>query len=421
LIETCIHKACAIRITLLAAATMVALAACDTPGVTLVQPDVGTSRDSVVFHAQLEDSALAVALGWERGVPGVEIQFHRIVDPFRPTTVYTDSAGYARVSSPLPGLYKIAAYRVLGEHETGPTGGVVRAFGDGLKHHLSGAANLSLALASDQRGSLVISEVFDGGATHENQYFWAKFAEFYNNSDTTVYLDGMLWGQAFGVNGSSVFTCEENAPFREDPAGLWTYEFHQFPGSGTDYPAAPGEVVVVAMDAVDHSQVDPTLPDLSDADFELEGSADTDNPDVPNMPARGPRSDPRGHGMYTGAVQVVFLALPVDVISLATEVHPQGVRYVRIPSERIVDVRHGRWEDSDSDPAPRLPKYPCLNWINREFDRLESVVNRPGGDNRVALHRRPLRNTTYRTILQDLNTSRLDFVTGLYSPGRLEY
>lgn len=403
-----------------AVVALAALIGCDTPGVTLVQPDVATSRDSVIFHARLEDSVLAAALGWEQGVPGVEIQLHRTVDRFLPTSVYTDSAGDARIPSPLPGLYKIAAYRVLSETETGPTGGVVRAFGDGLKQQLSGAGKVLLSLAADRPGSLVISEVYDGGGTPELRYGWAGFTELYNNSDTTVYLDGMLLGWAFGISFSNVLRCEDNLAFREDPSGLWVREFHQFPGIGTDYPAAPRQAVTIAMDAVDHSQVDLTLPDLSHADFELAGSADPDNPNVPNMPPRGIYTDPRGHGMVLLPTLVNFLAAPLDVNNLETRVHMNGHRYVRIPSERILDTMHAEWE-SPSSGAVYTPTYSCLNWVNREFDRLEAVVYRPDNENRTSLHRKVLRTVAGAVVLLDLNTSRLDFVMGLYGPGTIGY
>ena len=394
---------------------------CDTPGVTLIDPDVAGGPDSVTFHVSLEDTLLARALGWADGVPGAEIQLHRVVDPFQPHVLDTDSAGNAYIWNLLPGLYKVAAYRVLSGEETGPTGGVVRAFGDGFKQSLGGTGKVSLTLAADEPGSLVISEVYDGGTTGAmGDYHWASFFELYNNSDTTVYLDGMLVGEGFGWGGASVLTCEEQEGFREDPAGLWSQEFHQFPGSGRDYPVAPGQVVTVAMDAVDHSQVDPTFPDLSQADFEFQGSADPDNPDVPNMPPMGPSTDALGHGMRSGpGVAVVFLAQRVDVTAMVSKVTLLGQRYVRIPAEQILDVRTGKYETPHS--APSLARYYCLNWVNREFDRLGAVWYRPGGDNRSSMHRRLLRAVAGRAVLQDINVSRLDLVIGLYSPGRIEY
>ena len=417
------HAPKSVPAVLFAAIALAVFAACDTPGVTLVDPDIATGQDSVKFHVSLEDSLLAQALGWENGVPGAEVQLHRTVDPFQPHILHTDSAGNAYISNLLPGLYKIAGYRVFSEDETGPTGGVVRAFGDGFKQSLGGTGKVTLTLAADEPGSLVISEVYDGGGINTVlDYHWAQYAELYNNSDTTVYLDGMLWGSGFGWGGAAVFTCEEQVGFREDPAGVWSQQFHQFPGTGADYPVAPGQVITIALDAVDHSQVHPSLPDLSNADFELEGSSDPDNPDVPNMPNMGPYVHPLGHGMPMAPnAAVVFLAQRVDVASLESGLTLLARRYMRIPTERILDVRTGQYETPDSDPAPYIAKYYCMNWVSREFDRLEGVWYRPGDDNRSSMHRRVLRSAAGRLILQDLNISRLDLVIGQYSPGRIEY
>ena len=174
------------------------------------------------------------------------------------------------------------------------------------------------------------------------------------------------------------------------------------------------------MDAVDHSQVDPAFPDLSNADFELGGSGDPDNPDVPNLPAVGPTTHPYGHGMQLWPTHVIFLALPADVATLETRVHSLGRSYVRVPTELVLDVTHGRGESPTSAP-PYLEDYYCLNWVNREFDRLESVFYRPDDDKRTSVQRKVLRADAGHSILQDINTSRVDFSLGPYSPGRIEW
>ena len=117
---------------------------------------------------------------------------------------------------------------------------------------------------------------------------------------------------------------------------------------------------------------------------------------------------------------VTFLAQAVDVTALETRVHLGGRSHIRIPTELVLDVTHGDWEEPGSVPV-LLPTNYCLNWINREFDRLESVVYRPGDDNRTSVHRKVLRTDAGRMILQDLNTSRVDFLLAPYSPGRIEY
>ena len=397
------------------------LAACDVPGVTVVRPEAATTQAELAIHVALEDSSVAQALGWAAGVPGATVVFHRFIDPFRPETLLTDAAGRVTVRDLLPGWYLVAGYRVLTAEETGPTGGAVRAFGDGRKLNFTGGGSLDLSLGMDQPGSLVFSEYFSGGGTLETLgYDWAQFYELYNNGDTTVYLDGMLLGWAYGRFGSQN-PCAENEPFREDPQGLWSWFFHQFPGRGADYPVAPGGTVVIAMDAADHSQAHPSFPDLSGADFELEGAADVDNPDVPNLREVGPQSDRRGHGMYTGDPTVLYLALPVDVAGL-TKGLVGGSEHAaaRIPGDRIVDVRHGDWVDPDAEPPFVYDEY--CSYVNREFDRLASPWYRPSGDSRISQHRKVVRTDNgSRVVLQDVNTSFVDWVLSLYSPGRIEY
>ena len=395
------------------------IAACDTPGLTFVDPDTGGPEDTPdTVHVSLEDSSWAAALGWTQGVPNAEVQVHRFIDPFRPDTLYTDSLGYALLPSDLlAGEYRIAALRLLTVGEAAVTGGPVRAFGDGLIRRLP-ADTVNLRMAMDQPGGLVISEIFHGGSTNTIRYRWAQFVELYNNADTTVYLDGVLYGRAYGHSGSGE-PCEESRLWREDPLGLWALEFHQFPGDGTDFPVAPGEVVTVALDAVDHSVVDQSLPNLSQADFELEGTADTDNPAVPNMASVGSISSLHGHGFMTIPQQVLFLAMPVDVPSLETAL-VNGWRYVRIPFDRAIDVHDGDWVDLNS--VVYLPRYRCT-WVNRELDRMGAVFYyRTDTDNVASIHRKVLRTVSGgRIVLQDLNVSYVDFVIGSHSPGRIEY
>ena len=65
----------------------VVLFGCDTSGVKLVDPEVepDTTR-TVTITTRLEDETLAEALGWELGVPGATISYHRLLDEF---VVYT--------------------------------------------------------------------------------------------------------------------------------------------------------------------------------------------------------------------------------------------------------------------------------------------------------------------------------------------
>ena len=59
---------------------LLAVAACDVPGVELAQPEVDVvtgQRPASGFYVTLEDTALAAALGWSAGVPGATVVIHR--------------------------------------------------------------------------------------------------------------------------------------------------------------------------------------------------------------------------------------------------------------------------------------------------------------------------------------------------------
>jgi len=404
--------------TLFTMTAVITLFACDTPGIRLVNPDVSDSSAGVTFRVTLEDSALAEALGWEDGVPEATVFYQRVGEPFAPESRTTDSLGQVRLGAILPGQFKVAAYRVLDLDEASATGGVVRAFGDGLIGYVSRHAAVPMNLVVDNAGSLVFSEWWTKGT---EDYVAAKYVELYNNSDTTVYLDGMLLGTVWATvsdrSSAPELSCAATESWRNDPLGVWSPGMHKFPGSGRDFPVAPGQAVTVAMDAVDHSPVYPGLPDLSGADFEFEGSADVDNPDVPNMPYLGPepRWD-RGSGLEISSM--MFLAQATEFESLDRRRSFRAYEYARVPTELIMDVV--RIVDGYKYIHDQIAS-PCDLSAPRNLERLEGGEFLTYDDLSLAAHRRILRTTAEgRLVLQDVNTSFLDFVHGPRTPGRVE-
>jgi hypothetical protein len=380
----------------------------------------------VIFKVTLEDSALAAALGWDGGVPNALISYYRIMEGTPIQTAEADSVGTLHLPDLLSGQYRFAAYRMLREEETGATDGRIRAFGDGLVVHVHPPQVVELRLRADQRGSVVISELRRGGRYEGPESPWPDYDyfgyfELYNNSDTTVYLDGMLWGHGFILNADGVHSCVATEPFRNDPLGVWTLYFHQFPGTGSDYPLAPGQTSVVALDAADHSVVHPSLPDLSDADFELEGTADTDNPDVPNMPQVGPKYHSySGHGLPINCQDGCFLAQATDLESLVRQRDPffsGEYDFVRIPMQSLLDVvTTDIWDPSYDQWTP------CATKVHRSLDRLESPEHEVLYDPSIAMHRRVLAMATSGfPLLQDVGVSFSDFVLTTRSPGWIQY
>ena len=95
------------------------------------------------------------------------------------------------------------------------------------------------------------------------RYLKDSFFEVYNNSDETVYADGICLGDPLS---HKVYDFSDKLPDAADYVFIGTYVW-QIPGGGKDYPIAPGESFIIAASAIDHSKTAATL-DLSTAEFE---------------------------------------------------------------------------------------------------------------------------------------------------------
>jgi hypothetical protein len=310
---------------------------------------------------------------------------------------------------------------LLRAEETGATDGLIRAFGDGLVAWVQPPQVVELVLRADRRGSVVISEIRRGGRYEGPDSEWPiydyfGYFELYNNSDTTVYLDGMLWGKAFRINNDyTPYPCTMTSQYRNYRQGIWVRYFHQFPGDGNDYSLPPGQVAVIAQDAVDHSVVHPSLPDLSGADFELEGTADADNPGVPNLRDVGPRKSQNLHGLDMDCSNGCFLARATDVDLLVKERLPfyDGTDWNLIPMASILDVvTTDVWSSSMDQWTP------CATKVHRGLDRLEKPEFDLLFDVSIALQRKVLRTVPNGIpLLHDVGVSFWDFEVSPRSPG----
>ena len=119
-----------------------------------------------------------------------------------------------------------------------------------------------------ESSALVLKEIYY--ACSGDYYIREQFYEVYNNSDATVYLDGLCIAEI------DYYDQITKAPYNwqiENPEKyVFASDVWQIPGDGTSYPLEPGESVVIAEWATDHSMesLNPgsAIGDLSSADFE---------------------------------------------------------------------------------------------------------------------------------------------------------
>jgi hypothetical protein len=122
--------------------------------------------------------------------------------------------------------------------------------------------------AINPEGGWIIKEIYyRGGKTKEGQknYWYHHFFEIYNNSNVTLYADGLALAET-QLNG----VASTNSIFgaAEIDSVTFVHTLYAIPGSGNDYPVAPGGSILIASQPIDHrSHALPEL-DLSGADFQ---------------------------------------------------------------------------------------------------------------------------------------------------------
>jgi hypothetical protein len=408
--------------TVATAIPIAACAACDPGDVRLAAPDTRADSTIVAIQAAVDTphAAIAESLGWAGGVPDAQIRLHRMDDPYGEAywiRVRSDSSGVAKVANIINGLYEIEASRPLTEAESTLAHGV-RILAGGRRAYLPTPRVDTVSVIPDRQGSLVFSEFglttplpWETGGT---DYVDAKYFEVHNNGDTTIFLDGKYWGIGYHFTRDyPAWPCAQTVGVRNDPDGVWTRFVFRFPGRGTDHPLGPGETALIAKAALDHRPVHPGLYDLRGADFEWGGLAD--NPDVPNLEQIGLESMPPFWPLPGGEPQ--FLSEPVDLQTLPRHVDPySGWVWVRIPKAAVLDA----WSAPDDVSTWHFDAAPaCLEDLHEGFERLPGPGVDYQGDFAAGLshQRRVVALRDGRKVLQDANTSMVDFVKAPRTPG----
>lgn len=174
----------------------------------------------------------------------------------------TDSSGVASFNDILPDIYNIAVTRrLVTDYST------VLLNGQIVNTTISGGdQNITLTVQSSKSSKIIFNEIYYNGSIKNPipYYFHDQFTELYNNSDDVIYLDSLIIADAeYESIGDSY---------------IHSVHAYMFPGDGDDYPLEPGEMVIVAQDAINHSANNSV--DLSNAEFEYYayGQSDVDYP-----------------------------------------------------------------------------------------------------------------------------------------------
>nr|WP_315027757.1 DUF4876 domain-containing protein [uncultured Chryseobacterium sp.] len=266
-------------------------------------------------------------------------------------------------------------------------------------------------------GDLILEEVFFTGTKTPQgaMYFGDQYFKITNNTDQTLFADGMLLIQ-------SSFMTNEKQDYSPNIMGT-TFSagaIIKIPGSGNTYPVKPGESIIIAEDAINHKEFNPSSINLSHANFQIfkEDSDDIDNPAVPKMVNVFEKMVIHTQGYYAyalarmpqGMTDTTLLSQNTYTytynLTFGGDVYPMDGTGVKIPNEWITDAVNLSVQDSFQwlVTSPSLD----MGWT--------SVTSFDGDKNRFgkAVRRKVIGKTSEgKNILKDTNNSTVDFEHGV--------
>ena len=201
----------------------------------------------------------------------------------------------------------------------------------------------------------VIEEIFASPTynpkTKKSYTYGEQYIKITNNSDVTLYADGLGIAQSALKSNMKRDFVDKDAIKDILPVDFLSI----VPGDGTTYPVKPGASIIVANDALDHSKVFSGAVDLSHADFEIYDRSskpkvqDTDNPEVPNLISYYKHSETVFSFHQRGCTTIALVKVPVDVATYEKD-YAWSAKYV---------VRH---KDFTKEMETKVYKVPN-DWI----------------------------------------------------------
>ena len=382
----------------------------------------GVQRATLELHlmAQAADSLVIGALSWGQGIPFAVVTVRRSGNSTG-STLTADATGRVTFTGLLPGVYAVNALKTLSMTERALLPGSLQevdAVGGALIVSVGlPSTTASVSMLSARRGTLVVSELWSGDpAVGTGFYNDGDYLEIFNNSDAALELANKLvvYGFPGTVDNPPFTSCAISTELQRDSLGIWAAFVYAFPSDAQS--VLPGQLVTVATDAIDHTQITALAYDLSAADFEFRGSAGVNNPAVPDMVSVGPSDGgtPFGHGLtFYNTSPVVAIAEATDMATLPRVTAAVGGEWVRIPRDAILDLVS--WTSSEAATAPS-----CGPPVHDSLDGQQArLIGNWSVDLRSITRRSVSSTADGRPVLLRTRSSANDFVAAQPSPGRV--
>jgi hypothetical protein len=366
----------------------------------------------------------------------------------------TDANGDLKLNAVLPGNYSVQAELQLKQSEYEQqigeeTSYEIVHFG-GFDEKVTVNTNTSsklLRITSGNLGDLVIKQYYYAGSdTKLGANFRDQFIEIHNNSDQTIYADGLYLVFLEGNinNNPTTYTLSSGQYDWSKTAGggsaantdyVYSNILIKIPGTGSQYPILPGKSIVTAQTAINHKmpfddingtgvaiqEPDRTV-DLSHADFETymgdyntsigkkPFAWDIQNIMVPDMLVSywSIASNDLILNVNSMLGLGILRATDTEVATwkkVAAPKAPTGTLFLQIPKNYIIDGI------DITDKEQKVPKdFPADIDASRTFI-VNAVGQAEGTFTGLSVIRKTKEIINGRVVLQDTNNSANDFVT----------
>lgn len=205
---------------------------------------------------------------------GLKIVFENFAEGFKLEKILGE--GTTKIEGLIPGIYSI---NISGRVEN-TSGESYYLSGSKINYAIikNGSA-IEIPVTGLKVSPLIFSEIYFAGTAPN--YFRNQFYEVYNNSDEVIYLDGLCFAN---LTPATATTTLPLWPAEDGNKYAYAERIWKVPGTGKQYPLAPGESFVMAQWAANHKlpQYSPNSPvDCSSAEFEF----NMNNVNFPDQPA----------------------------------------------------------------------------------------------------------------------------------------
>ncbi|MES2416675.1 MAG: DUF4876 domain-containing protein [Bacteroidota bacterium] len=221
------------------------------------------------------------------------------------TKATSNASGTATFNNLSPGNYKITVVLTVAAADYNAKAGTnvqedIIYNGTISSQSITQNTQANVMLKVGRVGDFVIKQIYYAGSNAANgAIFRDQFFEIYNNSNETLYADSLYFAQVMGMSAASSGIDLSKGFYQSNGQYDWTKSvgmnnpkantdyiyaktMFMIPGTGKQYPLAPGKSIIIAATALNHQAPyigatgnpitvkDPSLTiDLSKADFEV--------------------------------------------------------------------------------------------------------------------------------------------------------